>query len=121
VKQIYNYYKKYDYKTIVMGASFRNIGEIHELVGCDYLTISPQLLKELDENHAELPCKLSVAGAKSLDLKKVSLSEVQFRWELNQDQMATEKLSDGIRKFGADCIELENKVSELMKLVSKAG
>ncbi|KAJ3017514.1 sedoheptulose-7-phosphate:D-glyceraldehyde-3- phosphate transaldolase [Thoreauomyces humboldtii] len=102
VQQIYNYYKKYDYKTIVMGASFRNVSEIQELVGCDFLTISPALLKDLAASTENWEAKLEAPKAKNLDIKKVSYDEKDFRWELNEDAMATEKLSEGIRKFAAD-------------------
>ncbi|ANB12929.1 sedoheptulose-7-phosphate:D-glyceraldehyde-3-phosphate transaldolase NQM1 [Sugiyamaella lignohabitans] len=108
VKGIYNYYKKFGYKTIVMGASFRNTGEIKELAGVDFLTISPSLLEELYNSTEALPKKLDAASASSLDLQKVSYvdDEPSFRFLLNEDQMATEKLSDGIRKFSADCVTL---------------
>ncbi|QDU63876.1 Transaldolase [Planctomycetes bacterium Pan216] len=107
VTQIFNYYKKFDYKTEVMGASFRNTGEIIELAGCDLLTIAPKLLAELGANDGELTRKLCADHAKSLDLEKISLCEKSFRWMLNEDQMATEKLSDGIRRFAADTVKLE--------------
>lgn len=110
VTSIYNYYKKYDYKTIVMGASFRNVGEITELAGCDYLTIAPKLLEELSKSEVPLTQKLSVEKAKSLSLDKISLNESQYRWLHNEDQMAVEKLSDGIRKFAEDLIKLEKLV-----------
>ncbi|KAK9461310.1 Transaldolase, enzyme in the non-oxidative pentose phosphate pathway [Lipomyces oligophaga] len=104
VKSIYNYYKKYGYNTIVMGASFRNTGEIKELAGVDYLTISPNLLEELYNDTVAVPKVLDVATAKSLDIPKATFidDEPAFRFEFNEDQMATEKLSDGIRKFVAD-------------------
>ncbi len=99
VQGIYNYYKKHGYKTIVMGASFRNIGEIEQLTGCDYLTISPQLLEELQHLNRSFSPKLSAASAQQLNLEKITLNEKTFRWALNEDAMATEKLSEGIRKF----------------------
>lgn len=108
VQAIYNYYKRHGYKTIVMGASFRNKEEIIELTGCDYLTISPALLSELDKSSETIAPRLTVAGASSLDLAKVSFDEKSFRWALNQDAMATEKLSEGIRKFGEDGKALED-------------
>lgn len=115
VTRIYNYFKKYDHKTIVMGASFRNISEIIELAGCDRLTISPQLLKELEEiedSNFTLHRRLSVEEAKDLEIPKIEgLDQNMFRWELNEDQMATEKLSEGIRRFAADLISLEKFVS----------
>jgi len=112
VQKIYNYYRKYNYPTIVMGASFRNVGEITELAGCDYLTISPSLLKELANSQEPLNRKLSVEQAQKEALEKVSYDEKGFRWALNEDAMATEKLSEGIRKFAADVIELENLIRE---------
>jgi len=114
VQKIYNYYKKYDYKTIVMGASFRNTGEIEQLVGVDYLTISPKLLSELQESKETLEPKLTVKDAKAMDLPRVSYikNEAAFRWDMNQDTMATEKLSEGIRKFGEDQCKLENMLKE---------
>jgi transaldolase len=115
VKKIYNYYRKFDYPTIVMGASFRNIGEITELAGCDYLTISPSLLKELANSTEPLSRKLSVDQAKKENLEKITLDEKAFRWELNEDAMATEKLADGIRKFAADIIELEILIRDKLK------
>ncbi|KAI7833498.1 transaldolase-like protein [Kickxella alabastrina] len=113
VSTIYNYYKQHGYNTIVMGASFRNTGEIKELAGCDYLTISPQLLGELQKETVDLPRKLSPEVAASANaLEKVSFDEVSFRWALNEDQMATEKLSDGIRKFNADAVKLRKILRE---------
>ncbi len=108
VTRIFNYYKKYSYRTEIMGASFRNIGEITELAGCDLLTISPNLLEELQNSSLEVPCKLrSENAASSCDEERISLNENAFRWMHNEDQMATEKLSDGIRRFAADCMKLE--------------
>ena len=104
--RIYNYYKTHGYDTIVMGASFRNIDEITELAGCDRLTIAPNLLKELADTKRELPLKLSAATAKSAEAK-VTLNEAQFRWMLNEDAMATEKLREGISLFAADIVKLE--------------
>jgi transaldolase len=111
VTQIYNYYKKHGYKTEVMGASFRNVGEILELAGCDLLTISPSLLEELAKTPGTVTRKLSPENANSLDAPKQSLTESAFRWMLNEDQMATEKLSDGIRSFAADAIKLEKFIA----------
>jgi transaldolase len=107
VTQIYHYFKKFDYKTQIMGASFRNIDEILELAGCDLLTISPQLLEELKEAQGEVPRKLRPEDSKKLNLDKIQLDEKAFRWWLNEDQMATEKLSEGIRKFAEDALKLE--------------
>jgi len=114
VKEIYNYYKKFGYNTIVMGASFRNVGEIIELVGCDALTIAPSLLKELENTEAVLEKKLDPANSKELDLKQVHMDEKSFRWMMNEDAMATEKLSEGIRKFTEDLIKLEKHIAELL-------
>jgi transaldolase len=110
VTQIYNYFKKHDYKTQVMGASFRNADEIIELAGCDLLTISPQLLEELDKMTGSLERKLDPAHAKSLDIPKIPLDEKGFRLMLNDNAMATEKLSEGIRKFAEDAIKLEKGI-----------
>ncbi|XP_063800849.1 transaldolase [Pseudophryne corroboree] len=107
VTKIYNYYKKFGYKTIVMGASFRNTGEIKALTGCDFLTISPKLLGELSKDCSKLTPVLTAKEAQASKLEKISLNEQQFRWLHNEDQMAVEKLSDGIRKFAADAIKLE--------------
>uniref|UniRef100_UPI00398F60FB transaldolase n=1 Tax=Pristiophorus japonicus TaxID=55135 RepID=UPI00398F60FB len=112
VMKIYNYYKKFGYKTIVMGASFRNTGEIKALAGCDYLTISPKLLEELSKDVEHLKPALSVKGAQGLNLPKVEMNEQTFRWSHNEDQMAVEKLSEGIRKFAADAVKLENMLKE---------
>ena len=108
VTQIYNYYKKFDYATEVMGASFRNIGEITELAGCDLLTISPKLLDQLQETRGEIQRKLSRASAVASPDERVTLNESAFRWELNEDACATEKLSEGIRRFAADTEKLES-------------
>ncbi len=107
VTEIYAYYKKFGYTTEVMGASFRNTGEIVELAGCDLLTISPQLLGELKASTAPLTRKLDPAAAKNADLKKVSFDEKSFRFALNEDAMATEKTAEGIRVFSADIRKLE--------------
>ncbi|MBP4132579.1 transaldolase [Gallibacterium anatis] len=105
VTKIYNYYKQYGYKTVVMGASFRNIGEITELAGCDRLTISPALLKELQESEAELPRKLEYKG--DVLARPAVMTESEFYWQHNMDAMAVEKLAEGIRKFAADIEKLE--------------
>jgi transaldolase len=110
VTRIYNYYKKHGYPTEVMGASFRNAGEILELAGCDLLTISPDLLRELHDGQGSLERKLSPESAQSLGEDKLSLDEKAFRWMLNEDQMATEKLSDGIRLFAADAVKMERVI-----------
>ncbi|BDD59620.1 sedoheptulose-7-phosphate:D-glyceraldehyde-3- phosphate transaldolase [Monascus purpureus] len=113
VQNIYNYYKKHGYKTIVMGASFRNTGEITELAGCDYLTISPTLLEELYNSTAPVPKKLDPSGATSLDIPKVSYlnDESAFRFDFNEDPMAVDKLREGISKFAKDAVTLK----ELLK------
>jgi transaldolase len=105
VTRIYNYYKQHGYNTVVMGASFRNIGEIEALAGCDRLTISPQLLGELQASEGELPRQLQ-ANASSDDAKHI-LSEGDFRWDMNEDAMSTEKLAEGIRNFTVDLRKLE--------------
>jgi len=109
VTQIYNYYKQHGYKTIVMGASFRNAGEIEALAGCDYLTIGPNYLAELQEDNAELVRQLSEdnLGEKQ---EKLSLDEKAFRWLSNEDAMATEKLAQGIRAFAVDQVKLETVI-----------
>lgn len=110
VQAIFNYYKKFDYKTIVMGASFGNIGEITELAGCDYLTISPNLLEELLNSTADVPKKLDASGANSVSLDKKSYinDESYFRFDFNEEQMAVEKLREGISKFAADADTLKD-------------
>lgn len=110
VQQIYNYYKKFDLKTEVMGASFRNTEEIIELAGCDLLTISPDLLKKLAETDGTLERKLSPETAKASDVKKIAVDENAFRWGLNENAMATEKLAEGIRRFGVDIVKLEKLI-----------
>ena len=116
VTAIYNYYKKFDYATEVMGASFRNTGEITELAGCDLLTISPNLLEELQGTEGDLPCKLNEETANGSNVEKITLNETAFRWELNEDPCATEKLADGIRRFAADTVKLEQFLTEKLKL-----
>ena len=115
VTSIYNYYKAYGYNTVVMGASFRNTGEIIELAGCDLLTISPALLTELQNTEGTLETKLSTANitAKSRD-ELTPLTEATFAWQHNEDAMATEKLSEGIRKFAIDQGVLEDMVAKLI-------
>jgi transaldolase len=107
VHEIYQYYKHFGVATEIMGASFRNIGQITALAGCDLLTISPELLAQLAASEAPLPQALDAGGAKALDLPEVSFDEAGFRYALNQDAMATEKLAEGIRAFGADTVKLE--------------
>jgi len=112
VTQIYTYYKKFGYQTEVMGASFRNKGEITELAGCDLLTISPALLGELKASTDPLVRKLDPAKAAGADLKKVSFDEKGFRFAFNEDAMATEKTSEGIRVFAADIVKLEQLIKQ---------
>jgi transaldolase len=114
VTEIYNYYKKFDYATEVMGASFRNIGQITELAGSDLLTISPKLLEELQNNEAPLEKKLDAESAKAMDIQKINCDEKCFRWMMNEDAMATEKTAEGIRKFSADIVKLENLIKEML-------
>jgi len=113
VQRIYTYYKKFGYRTEVMGASFRNTSQILELAGCDLLTISPELLQSLSENEAPVARKLSVEQAARADMEKISLDEKAFRLALNEDAMATEKLAEGIRLFCADSVKLEQLVDAL--------
>ncbi len=108
VKNIYNYYKKFGYKTEVMAASFRNIGEIMELSGCDLMTISPEFLSDLEQGEGMLERKLLPEKAKESTMEKMELDEKKFRWMMNEDAMATEKLAEGIRKFTEDLVKLEN-------------
>ncbi|HEV8542976.1 MAG TPA: transaldolase [Verrucomicrobiae bacterium] len=112
VTEIYKYYKKYGYNTEVMGASFRNVGEILELAGCDLLTISPTLLEELQKTPGSVTRKLIPDLAAGLNMPKMHLDEKTFRWMFNENQMATEKLSDGIRVFAADIVKLEKLIQK---------
>ena len=107
VTKIYNYYKKFGYKTQVMGASFRRVEQISHLAGCDLLTISPDLLEKMAETEGEIKPALTVEGAKASDARKIEMDEKTFRWMHNEDAMAEEKLSEGIRKFYADARKLE--------------
>jgi transaldolase len=106
VGEIYTYYKKFGHDTEIMGASFRNIGEILELAGCDLLTISPNLLEELQGMNVDVPRKLDPEAAKTADIEQIDVSEASFRWLLNEDAMATEKLAQGIRVFGQDMLKV---------------
>ena len=114
VHKIYNYYKKHGYKTIVMGASFRNVDEIKNLAGVDYLTISPNLLDELLNSNDHVPRVLDVATAKKEGAEKISYidDEATFRFSLNEDAMGTEKLAEGIRKFSADIVTLFDMIEK---------
>jgi transaldolase len=113
VRQIFDYYKKHGIRTEVMGASFRNVGQIAALAGCDLLTISPELLAELAASEAPLAHALDAEAARSLDIPKLVLDEPAFRFALNEDAMATEKLAEGIRAFAADAIKLERLMQEV--------
>lgn len=110
VKEIYYYYKKFGFRTEVMGASFRNTEEITELAGCDLLTISPQLLGELEAAEGVLERKLDPVTALAADIHKITLDEKKFRWMLNENAMATEKLAEGIRRFNADLLKLKELI-----------
>ena len=112
VTEIYNYYKQHGYKTVVMGASFRNIGEIEQLAGCDRLTIAPALLGELEKDTGTLERKLTPVT--DIEAAPEAVTEAEFRWEMNQDAMATEKLSEGIRNFAIDQNKLEEKLAALL-------
>ena len=112
VTKIYHYYKQHGYDTIIMGASFRNTGEIEQLAGCDRLTISPQLMSELQKDEAKLECKLSATSYETI-ARRAPVTESIFRWELNQDPMATEKLAEGIRGFAADQSRLEALILDM--------
>jgi len=112
VNNIYNYYKKFGYRTEIMAASFRNTGEITELSGCDLMTISPKLLSELEKSEGMLERKLFTEKAKESTIEKMELDEKKFRWMMNEDAMATEKLAEGIRKFTADILKLESIIIE---------
>jgi transaldolase len=111
VKEIYTYYKKFGHETEVMGASFRNIGQILELAGCDLLTISPNLLEELQGMDEIVERKLDAAEAKSADIERLDVCEKSFRWLMNEDAMATEKLAQGIRVFGQDMVKVRKIVA----------
>eukprot|EP00525_Craspedostauros_australis_P002483 CAMPEP_0198135078 /NCGR_PEP_ID=MMETSP1442-20131203/60401_1 /TAXON_ID= /ORGANISM="Craspedostauros australis, Strain CCMP3328" /LENGTH=313 /DNA_ID=CAMNT_0043796239 /DNA_START=705 /DNA_END=1646 /DNA_ORIENTATION=- len=115
VTKIYNYYKKFGHTTIVMGASFRNTGEILELAGCDRLTISPNLLKELENSKGiTVTKKLDSTDAITMDIAKIEVDEKKFRWMMNEDAMATEKLAEGIRNFAKDIVKLEDIIKAKM-------
>ena len=121
VTTIYNYYKKFDYKTVVMGASFRNIGEITELAGCDLLTISPKLLEELDTTQGELPRKLDPAAAKSMNIQKIPMDQATFEKMHAEDRMAHDKLKEGIEGFSKALEDLEKLLAKrLSEIVQHA-
>ncbi len=120
VAHVYNYYKNFDYKTQVMGASFRNIGEIRELAGCDLLTISPQLLAELESAEGELPRKLSPEAAKALPIERISVDKEAFDRMHEGDRMATDKLKEGIEGFSDALVKLETLLAKrLAELVAR--
>ena len=112
VRAIFNHYKKHGIATEVMGASFRNVGQITALAGCDLLTISPELLAQLAATDAPLGLALDAAAAKTMDLPAVAYDEASFRLALNEDAMATEKLAEGIRAFCADAVKLEDMMKK---------
>ncbi len=114
VTGIYNYYKKFNYKTEVMGASFRNKGQITELAGCDLLTISPGLLDELQASYDPVPAKLTMENAINSDAERMTLDEKTFRYLFNEDAMATEKTAEGIRRFAVDIVKLEALIADKM-------
>ncbi len=113
VQKIYAYYKQHNYKTIVMGASFRTTGQIEELAGCDNLTISPKLMDQLAADEGELARKLSPDSVESMKLQ-AGIDEKRFRWELNEDAMATEKVAEGIRQFAVNQVQLELLMQEMI-------
>jgi transaldolase len=119
VTRIYNYYKKYGYKTQVMGASFRNVNQIVRLAGSDLLTISPELLEQLEKQEGTLERKLDPATAKASKEERLHLDEKTFRWMHNEDPMATEKLAEGIRKFNSDAEHLQEYA--LSQVAQSAG
>ena len=112
VKNIFNYFKRFNYNTVVMAASFRNIDEIINLAGCDKLTISPTLLEELSQNNGEIKLKLSKENSSSLDIERINVNESSFRWHLNENQMASFKLAEGIRLFNKDLLRLKHLIKE---------
>ena len=115
MKEIYSYYKKFGHDTEVMGASFRNAGQILELAGCDLLTISPELMQELSQSSEPVEQKLSPEKAKAAKIEKLDLDEKKFRYLVNDNAMATEKTAEGIRKFAADIVKLEKFVADQLK------
>ena len=115
VTEIYNYFKATGSNTVVMGASFRNKGEILQLAGCDKLTIAPKLLEELKNSTEPINVQLSADKVKKGNEERIELSEKDFRWMMNENQMATEKLADGIRKFAADTNKLEDIINKKLK------
>ena len=114
VTEIFHYYKKFGHETEVMGASFRNVGQITELAGCDLLTISPKLLEELQNDESPIEQKLDAAASKDMDITKIDCDEKTFRWMMNEDPMATEKTAEGIRKFSVDIVKLEELIKSAL-------
>ena len=112
VEKIYNYFKKYNYNTIVMAASFRNKEEIINLAGCDKLTISPSLLEELNKSEGDLDQKLSQNQSSQINIDRINVNESSFRWHLNENQMASFKLAEGIRLFNKDLLKLKETIRE---------
>ena len=110
VTEIFHYYKRFGHETEVMGASFRNVGQITELAGCDLLTISPKLLEKLQNDESPIEQKLNAAASKDMDITKIDCNEKTFRWMMNEDPMATEKTAEGIRKFSVDIVKLEDLI-----------
>jgi len=115
VTRIYNYFKKFGHKTEVMGASFRNRGQILGLAGCDLLTVSPKLLSELQGLTEEVTEYLSASKASQMNIEKVTFDEQSFRWAMNEDPMATEKLAQGIRNFAKDSVKLEDILGKMLR------
>lgn len=115
VRQIYEYYKKFGHETEVMGASFRSTAQILSLAGCDLLTISPDLLEQLNVEGPAVERKLSVDHAHAANIARIAADEAAFRWQLNEDAMATEKLAEGIRLFAADAVKLEALIGEMAR------
>jgi len=121
VTKVYNYYKKFGFKTQIMGASFRNIGEIRELAGCDLLTISPQLLAELEATEGELPRKLDAEAARAMHIERIVMDKDVFEWMHDADRMATDKLKEGIEGFSAALVKLETLLAKrLAELETRA-
>jgi transaldolase len=118
VTQIFDYFKKFGYQTEIMGASFRNIKEIIQLAGCDLLTISPSLLQELEKSNIQVEQKLTISRAQKKRLSKIEINETSFRWMLNENAMATEKLAEGIRNFTKDLLKLESIVIKRLKAMT---
>jgi len=114
VTEIFHYYKKFGHETEVMGASFRNTGQIIELAGCDLLTISPKLLEQLQNDESPIELKLDAAASQSMDIAKIDCDEKTFRWMMNEDAMATEKTAEGIRKFSIDIVKLEDLITSAL-------